>query len=80
MRTIPPLWLGLVLLTALMPVLLVVGLVIDAVRWLAFRVPPTAARLVVFLWVYLAAEVAGVAALAAVWVVWAAGAGCGCRT
>ena len=68
LRTIPPLVLGLVLLTALMPVLLVVGLVIDAVRWVAFGVPPTAARLVVFLWVYLAAEVGGVAALAAVWV------------
>jgi 1-acyl-sn-glycerol-3-phosphate acyltransferase len=57
-----------VLVSALLPVLLVVGLVIDAVRWVAIGVPPTAARLALFLWVHLAAEVGGVAALAAVWV------------
>ena len=67
LRTIPPLVLGLVLVTALLPVLLVVGLVIDAVRRLAFGVPPTAARLALFLWVYLAAEVGGLIALAALW-------------
>ena len=68
LRTITPLVVGLVLVTALLPALLVVGLVIDVVRRVAFGVPPTAARLVLFLWVYLAAEVGGVAALAAVWV------------
>ena len=40
----------------------------DALRRVAFGVPPTAVRLVLFLWVYLAAEVAGVAALATLWV------------
>ena len=69
LRTIPPLVLGLVLVTALLPALLVVGLLIDAVRRLVFGVPPTSARLVLLLWVYLAAEVGGLAALAAVWVV-----------
>ena len=68
LRTILPLVLGLVLVTVLLPALLVVGLVVDAVRRVAFGVPPTAARLALFLWVYLAAEVGGVAALAAVWV------------
>lgn len=68
LRTIPPLVLGLVLVTALLPVLLVVGLLIDAVRRVMSGVPPTAARLVVCLWVYLAAEVVGLAALAAVWI------------
>ena len=48
--------------------LLVVAVVTDALRRVAFGVPPTAARLVLFLWVYLAAEVAGVAALATLWV------------
>ena len=67
LRTIPPLVLGLVLVTALLPVLLVVGLVIDAVRRVAFGVPPTATRLALFLWVYLAAEVGGLAALGALW-------------
>jgi len=67
LRSIPPLVLGLLLVTALLPVLLVAGLAIDLVRRLSFGVPPTAARLVLFLWVYLAAEVAGLAALAAIW-------------
>jgi 1-acyl-sn-glycerol-3-phosphate acyltransferase len=68
LRTIPPLVLGLVVVTALLPVLLVVGLAIDAVRRIASGVPPTVARLVLFLWVYLAAEVGGLVVLAALWV------------
>ena len=60
--------LGLVLATALLPVLLLVGLAIDAVRRAAFGAPPTAARLVLFLWVYLAAEVGGLTALVVLWV------------
>lgn len=68
LRTITPLSLGLVLVTALLPVLLIVGLAVDLVRRLAFGVPPTAARLVLFLWVYLAAEMGGILALAALWV------------
>ncbi len=68
LRTIPPLVLGFVLVTALLPALLLVGLAIDAVRRVASGVPPTAARLALFLWVYLAAEVVGLAALAALWV------------
>jgi 1-acyl-sn-glycerol-3-phosphate acyltransferase len=68
LRTITPLVLGLVLVTTLLPVLLAAGLAIDALRRVASGVPPTAARLVLFLWVYLAAEVGGVAALALLWV------------
>jgi len=60
--------LGLVLVTALLPALLAVGLAIDLARRVASGVAPTAARLVLFLWVYLAAEVVGLAALAALWV------------
>ena len=73
LRTIPPPVVALVLVTALLPVLLVGGLVIDAVRRVASGVPPTAARLVLFLWVYLAAEVVGLAALAGLWVASLAG-------
>jgi 1-acyl-sn-glycerol-3-phosphate acyltransferase len=68
LRTIPPLVLGLVLVTALLPALLVVGLLTDVVRRIGYGVPPTAVRLALFLWVYLAAEVAGLAALATLWV------------
>jgi 1-acyl-sn-glycerol-3-phosphate acyltransferase len=69
LRTIPPRLLGLALVTALLPALLIVGLLIDAVRRAGAGVPPTAARLALVLWVYLAAEVAGLAALAAIWIV-----------
>jgi len=68
LRSIPPLVLGLLLVTALLPALLVAGLAIDFVRWALSRVAPTATRLALFLWVYLAAEVAGLAALAVAWV------------
>jgi 1-acyl-sn-glycerol-3-phosphate acyltransferase len=69
LRTIPPLVLGLMLVTALFPVLLILALVVDVVRRLAVGVPPTAARLTAFLWVYLAAEVVGLAAMAAAWAI-----------
>jgi 1-acyl-sn-glycerol-3-phosphate acyltransferase len=68
LRTIPPLVLGLAVTSAVLPLLLVVALLVDAVRRVAFGVPPTAARLAIMLWVYLLAEVVGVLALAAVWV------------
>jgi len=58
---------GLLLVTVLVPVLLVLALVVDVVRRLAFEVPPVAARLVAFLWVYLAAEVVGLATMAVAW-------------
>jgi len=60
--------LGLLLVTVLFPALLVLALVVDVVRRLAFEIPPTAVRLIAFLWVYLAAEVVGLAAMAAAWV------------
>jgi 1-acyl-sn-glycerol-3-phosphate acyltransferase len=69
LRTIPSRALGLVVLTVLLPALLLVAVVTDALRWAASGVPPTAARLVLFLWVYLAAEMAGVAILATLWLV-----------
>lgn len=68
LRTITPLAIGLALVTVLLPALLVTALAIDAVRRVAFGVPPTAARLVLFLWVYLAAEIGGLATLAGLWI------------
>ena len=67
LRTIPPLVLGLIVVTALLPVLIVVALALDVVRRIASGVPPTALRLVLFLWAYLAAEVVGLVVLAGVW-------------
>lgn len=66
-RTIPPVVLGLVLVTALLPLLLVVAVLVDLVRWVTRRTPWMAVRLTLFLWVYLAAETAGLLALLALW-------------
>lgn len=68
LRTIPLRLMGFVLATAFLPVLIIVGLAIDAVRLASSRVRPIAWRLVVFLWVYLAAEVMGLAVLGGLWV------------
>lgn len=65
--TIPSRFLGLFVVTVLLVPLLLVALPVDAVRALLTRVPPTATRLVLFLWAYLAAEVVGLLALAALW-------------
>jgi 1-acyl-sn-glycerol-3-phosphate acyltransferase len=67
LRTIPPLVLGLLVVTALLPALLLAGLATDGARRAASGTPPTATRLVLFLWAYLAAEVGGLLALAALW-------------
>src|SRR5690349_11836720 len=58
-KTITPRVIGLVLVTALFPVLLVLALAVDAVRAVRRRVPAVTTRLLCFLWVYLAAEIAG---------------------
>ncbi len=68
LRTVPPVVLGLVLVTALFPALLVLAVVVDLVRWIARRTPWMATRLLCFLWVYLAGETLGLAALLGLWV------------
>lgn len=66
-RTVPPVVLGLLVATVLLPLLLVVAVVVDLARWLAHRTPWMAVRLLLFLWVYLAAETVGLAALLGLW-------------
>ena len=61
--------LGLPVLSALLPLLLCVALLVDLARWAARRRPFMAVRLTTFLWVYLAAEAAGLVALFGVWIV-----------
>jgi 1-acyl-sn-glycerol-3-phosphate acyltransferase len=58
-----------VLATLALPLLLTVGLVVDAVRWLVRRRPWMATRLALFLWVYLAAEAWAIVALFLAWAV-----------
>lgn len=73
LRTIPPILLGLLAATVLLPVLLAGAVVVDVVRRIRHGRPFMAVRLVTFLWVYLAAETAGLAVLAALWVLAAGG-------
>ena len=67
-KTITPRVIGLVLVTALFPALLVIALALDLVRSVTRHVPWVATRLLCFLWVYLAAETVGLLALLGVWV------------
>lgn len=68
LRTIPAVVVGLVLVTALLPLLLIGALLVDIYRAITQRKPWMALRLVAFLWIYLLAENAGLLALLAVWV------------
>lgn len=58
---------GLVLATALLPLLLVGALLVDAFRAITERKPAMALRLVAFGWIYLIVETGGLIALFGVW-------------
>jgi 1-acyl-sn-glycerol-3-phosphate acyltransferase len=64
--TIPIVYLGFVLLTLLLPVVLVAGAAIDAVRWIGSRTPAMALRMTAFGWVYLLGEAWAVPTLAVI--------------
>jgi len=68
LKSITLIFLGLVLVTALLPVLLVGAFFVDLFRWLTKRSTWMAMRLVLFLWIYLAGDAFGICALFAVWV------------
>lgn len=65
--TVPRLYLGFVLLTALAPIAMPVALVVDLVRWLRSRVPFMAVRLYAFGWWYFALSALGVAWFFVTW-------------
>lgn len=67
LRTIPPVVLGLLVVTLLFPLLLIAALVVDLARRLTRGTPWMATRLLLFGWVYLAAETAGLVALFGLW-------------
>jgi len=69
LKTIPPILIGLVLVTALLPLLLVAALLVDVFRAITSRKPFMALRLVLFLWIYLACDTAALLALLALWLV-----------
>ena len=57
-----------VLMTALLPLLLIGGLAVDALRWIATRRPWMSVRMISFGWAFLATEVVGLAWLFGGWV------------
>ena len=67
LRTVPAVVAGFVLVTALLPVLVVALLAYDAVRALRGRGRFSAVRLLLFGWVYLAVETAGLTAMLLFW-------------
>lgn len=67
LKTIPPILLGFVLVTALLPLLLLGALLIDLFRAITSRKPFMALRLVAFLWIYLTADTAALLAMFALW-------------
>ena len=69
LKTIPPYTLGLIVVTALLPLLLVGALLVDIFRAITQRKPFMALRLVVFLWIYLVTDIAALIALFALWLV-----------
>ena len=68
LKTIPLILAGLVLVTALLPVLLVGAFFVDLFRWATKRSTWMAMRLVLFLWIYLAGDTVGIISLFGVWV------------
>jgi 1-acyl-sn-glycerol-3-phosphate acyltransferase len=69
LKTIPPYILGLIVVTALLPLLLVGALLVDIFRLITQRKPFMALRLVVFLWIYLVTDIAALLALFVSWLV-----------
>ncbi len=67
LKTVPIILIGLVLVTALLPVLLVGGLFVDIFRWAVHRRTWMAMRLVLFLWLYLLIGTAGIVGLFGIW-------------
>ncbi len=67
LRTIPLLYLGLLVTWATLPVLLPLAVIVDVVRWLGRRTPFMAIRLVLFLLAYVTAEATGVFLLGVGW-------------
>ncbi len=67
LKTIPPIMIGLVLVTALLPLLLIGAILVDLFRAITQRKPAMALRLVAFLWIYLATDTLGLITLFALW-------------
>ncbi len=67
--TVPAVIVLFVVATALLPLILIVALGADLVRWLRRRIPFMAVRMALSGWVYLAVEVFGLTVLVVIWLV-----------
>ena len=68
LRTIPLVYAGAIVLWLAAPLLLIVALAVDVVRWIINRTPFMAVRLLLFALAYVTAEAVGVLILFAGWV------------
>ena len=66
-RTVPPMILGALLVTVLLPILIPVALVVDVFRYATRRVPFMAIRGLLVMWVYLVGETLGILVFTAAW-------------
>ena len=66
-RTIPPIVLGALVVTILLPVLVPLALLVDVVRFATRRVPFMAIRMLLVIWVYLFGETIGILVFTLVW-------------
>ena len=67
LRTVPLMLLGALLVTALLPVLVLLALIVDVVRFATRRIPFMTVRMVSVLWVYLIGEALAITVFALAW-------------
>ena len=66
-RTVPPIVLGALIVTVLLPVLIPLALIVDLARFVTRRVPFMAIRMLLVIWVYLAGETIAMFAFLLAW-------------
>ncbi len=67
LRTIPPMVLGTIVVTALLPALVIAALLVDVVRFATRRVPFMTVRMLLVLWVYLVGEALAIMVFGFAW-------------
>ena len=67
LRTVPPMLLGAILVTALLPALVLLALLVDVVRFATRRVPFMTVRMLLVVWVYLVGEAVAITVFGLAW-------------
>ena len=67
LRTVPTFLMVFAVLTAILPALIAIGLVVDMARWVATRKPFMSVRMILFAWLYMLVGLLGITALTISW-------------